>query len=97
MERKKRNSISKAIFVMAIALLDINDKHWGAFVAEHPEAMIFHYPGWARFIATCYGYHSVVVAVQNEHGQIRAGISLLEVPGLLASRRWISLPFSDYY
>jgi len=82
---------------MTIALLDINDKNWGAFVAARPEAVIFHYPGWAGFIATCYGYRSCVVAVQNELGQILAGIPLLQVPGLLVGRRWISLPFSDYY
>jgi hypothetical protein len=82
---------------MTLALLDIDDKSWHSFVAAHPAAMVFHHPGWAGLIAACYGYRSCVVSAKNELGQIQAGIPLLEVPGLLGGRKWVSLPFSDYY
>jgi CelD/BcsL family acetyltransferase involved in cellulose biosynthesis len=77
-------------------ILDLTDPRWGCFVAGHPEATPFHHPGWARLIASCYGFRTFALAVCDETGAIQAGLPVVEVRHLPGRPRWESLPYTDY-
>src|ERR1700729_3016885 len=77
-------------------ILDLTDPRWGYFVAGHPEATPFHHPGWARLIASCYGFRAFAVAASDATGAIRAGLPVVEVRHLHGRPQWESLPYTDY-
>ena len=83
-------------FGAEVDVLDLADTRWHNFAAEQSQAQIFHHPAWTQLMADCYGYRPFVLAVRDADGHIRAGIPMVEVPGLLRGRRWVALPFSDY-
>ena len=72
------------------------DERWLAFAASHAQANIFHHPAWINLLAECYGYRPFIIAVQDDEGELFAGMPIMEVNSFLTSRRWVSLPFSDY-
>lgn len=76
--------------------LDLADERWSAFVQSQPETIPFHHPEWARLLADCYGFPAFALALQDEAGEIVAGIPVLETRSLLRRRRWVSLPFTDF-
>src|SRR3990170_7853482 len=82
---------------MRCELLDIRDDEWSEFIQSQPTAVIFHHPAWANLISECYGYCSFVVVERNESGEITAGMPIIEISSPLTGRRWISLPFTDYF
>src|SRR5947207_1524705 len=75
--------------------LELGDPRWSAFVAGMPEATAFHDPVWAQLLSECYGHRAFVLATLDPHGEITAGLPLLETRTLRRRRRWVSLPFSD--
>jgi CelD/BcsL family acetyltransferase involved in cellulose biosynthesis len=76
--------------------LEPSDERWIRFSAPRPEANIFHHPAWISLLAECYGYRPFIFVVCDPEGEICAGLPMMEVHGLLAGRRWVSLPFSDH-
>jgi CelD/BcsL family acetyltransferase involved in cellulose biosynthesis len=74
-------------------VIALDDARWAAFVAERPDATAFHRPGWARTLATAYGFETFVAA-SFDGGQIVAGMPLVAL-GRRRGRRWVSLPFTD--
>lgn len=77
-------------------ILKPDDPAWSAFVEQHPSATIFHHPRWIGLLARCYGYRPFIAAVVDDHGQICAGLPMVEVNSRLTGRRWVSLPYSDH-
>jgi CelD/BcsL family acetyltransferase involved in cellulose biosynthesis len=77
-------------------LMEPSDPRWMDFVCTRPGANIFHHPAWMQVMHECYGYSGSILVILDEHGQIRAGIPLMEVNSFLTGHRWVSLPFSDY-
>jgi CelD/BcsL family acetyltransferase involved in cellulose biosynthesis len=47
-------------------------------------------------IAECYGFSSFGFALQNDAGDLVAGVPVVEARGVVRGRRWISLPYTDY-
>lgn len=80
----------------SVVSLRINDPRWEAFVCQRPGATAFHYPAWANLLSECYGYRAFALAIIDDAERIVAGLPVLEVSGLFGSRRWVSLPFTDY-
>ncbi|MGH8903922.1 MAG: lipid II:glycine glycyltransferase FemX [Egibacteraceae bacterium] len=75
--------------------LEVDDPRWVEFVERCPDATPFHHPSWPRLIAECYRYRTFVLAHRDGHGQIIAGLPVVEVGGPLRRRRWVALPFTD--
>jgi CelD/BcsL family acetyltransferase involved in cellulose biosynthesis len=73
-----------------------DDPRWVALVESTEDATPFHHPAWSRLIERCYGYRSFVLAERDANGTIRGGLPIVEVPGLIRGRRWISVPFADH-
>ena len=76
-------------------LLELDDPRWVAFVSEHPEALPFHHPAWARALAGCYRYRPLVIAWADGR-RLAGGLPVIEVRPPLGGRRWVALPFTDY-
>ena len=74
--------------------LALHDPRWAAYAASHPRATIFHTPAWSSVLAGSYGYRAFAVALAKE-GRLVGLVPVLEVPGVLQGRRWVSLPFTD--
>ena len=77
-------------------ILELDDPRWHAFLRAVPRPLPFHHPTWAKLLAECYGYSAFALAVLNEDGGVAAGLPVLEVPGLIRGKRWVSLPFTDH-
>ncbi len=77
-------------------LLKPSDPRWMDFIASHAKANIFHHPAWMDLMQECYGYSARILAIPDGNGELRAGLPFMEVTSVLAGRRWVSLPFSDY-
>jgi CelD/BcsL family acetyltransferase involved in cellulose biosynthesis len=77
-------------------LLEPGDPRWMGFIRDCPEANIFHHPAWMELMHDCYGYTSSILVVQDEQGNIQAGLPFVKVSSPLTGRRWVSLSFSDY-
>ena len=76
-----------------------NDPRWEAFVRSHPDAVIYHHPGWLAALESEYGQKCVSLACENESGQLRAVLPLFYTKGLplrlgrmVTGRRLSSLP-----
>src|SRR6188768_2216749 len=72
------------------------DDRWQTLVETAEDATPFHHPAWSRLIERCYGYKSFVLAETTATGTVCGGLPVVEVPGLLRGRRWVSVPFADF-
>lgn len=63
---------------------------------SHKEATIFHHPAWINLVADFYSYHTFVAVMQDDYGNIVAGIPVIETTSWISGHRWISLPFTDH-
>ncbi len=77
--------------------LDSTDPRWMSFAESSSQANVFHHPAWMNLLAECYGYKPFILALQENEDQIGAGLALMEVKSVLSGKRWVSLPFSDYF
>lgn len=86
--------------VFRVFEMDIHsDTRWERFVSAHPDALIFHHPGWLTALENEYGQRCVPLACTDEAGQIQAVLPLLYTRGLpfrfspvASGRRLSSLP-----
>lgn len=77
-----------------VTAVPVTDARWCAFVDEHPEALCFHRPAWAELLADSYGYRPFVLALEDDRGELTAGLPVAEIRRF-GRRRWVSLPFTD--
>ena len=70
------------------------DPRWDDLLARHPRASVFHTRGWLDALKRTYGYEPTVVTTTAE-GSLENGLALCRVR-TWASRRLVSLPFSDH-
>src|SRR5688572_27982229 len=70
------------------------DPRWAELLDRHPAASIFHSPGWLNALRQTYGYEPFVVST-SAGATLDNGLVACEVKGW-ASRRLVSLPFSDH-
>lgn len=68
---------------------------WDDLVADAPGSSIFHTSGWMRMLHAAYGYetYGFVFSVGNE---VVALVPVMQVSGLFARKRGVSLPFTDH-
>jgi len=79
------------------------DSRWEQFVSAHPDALIYHHPGWLSALESEYGQKCVSLACTDETGQLRAVLPLLHTKGLPirfgpveSGRRLSSLPRTPF-
>jgi CelD/BcsL family acetyltransferase involved in cellulose biosynthesis len=68
------------------------DPRWAAYVAAHPDALIYHHPQWLRLITEAYGGSPACVACEGADGVLSGVLPLLRTRGLLTGRCLSSLP-----
>jgi lipid II:glycine glycyltransferase (peptidoglycan interpeptide bridge formation enzyme) len=82
---------------MGIYRIDpIADPRWAAFVEWHPQASIFHTPGWLGALQRTYDYQPVAYTTSPPGQELRNGIPFCRISTWLTGRRLVSLPFSDH-
>src|SRR5688500_16639526 len=72
----------------------IDSPRWAELLERHPAASIFHSTGWLNALRQTYGYEPFVVTT-SAGATLESGVVACEVKGW-ASRRLVSLPFSDH-
>src|SRR5207249_4521074 len=58
------------------------DTRWEAFLAGHPDAVIYQHPGWIRALEKEYGHECVALACEDPGGQLRGILPLMATCGL---------------
>lgn len=89
-------TVSEAPQLTAGELLDAGNREWREFLLSHPDALPYHHPAWLDTLADAYGYEPLAAVVRSSEGSVAGGLPLVQVGGRLRSRRWISLPFTDF-
>jgi hypothetical protein len=59
-----------------------SDSRWERFVSAHPDALIYHHPGWLLALESEYRKRCVTLACEDEFGQLTAVLPLLPTKGL---------------
>ena len=70
----------------------LRDPRWEAFVAAHPDGLVYHHPGWLQVLERAYGYRQVGLACEDAEGQLRGVLPLFHKRGLLTGHCLSSLP-----
>ncbi len=80
---------------ITIEMLDPHrDVRYETFVKQHPQATIFHHPGWLKTLEAAYHYHPYCVAVVQ--GTEPVGLlTLMDVRSMITGNRGVCLPFTD--
>lgn len=68
------------------------DPRWEAFVAGHPDGLIYHHPAWLKVIEEAYGYRPASLACEDSHGELRGVLPLFYSHRVLTGRRYSCLP-----
>ncbi len=76
------------------AVSPLDTQAWNSRVQGAPAATVFHLAEWAEVLHTVYGFRPFYVTA-FEAGALCGLLPAMEVGGLLAPRRGVSLPFSD--
>lgn len=76
-----------------------SDRRWIEFISSHPDALIYHHPGWLAALESEYGQRCVSLACEDERGNLAAVLPLFYTRGLgfkfgrlATGRRLSSLP-----
>src|SRR5712691_7118001 len=82
---------------MTIYALDpLQDPRWPEFVRRHPNASVFHTPGWLRALQRTYHYEPIAFTTCAPNEELRNGLVFCAVRSWLTGSRLVSLPFSDH-
>jgi len=86
----------------ALRVFELNfrsDPRWERFVSAHPDALIYHHPGWLSALESEYGERCVSLACADQNGKLSAILPLFYTKGLplkigpvASGRRLSSLP-----
>jgi len=75
------------------------DPRWEAFVASHPDALVYHHPAWLQVLEREYGRRPLGLACEDAEGRLVGVLALLHTRGLplggggsRTGRRLSSLP-----
>lgn len=77
-----------------------SDSRWEGFLERHPDAVIYHHPGWLFALEAEYGRRCITLACEDTAGRLRGVLPLMSTCGLPANlvaghragRRLSSLP-----
>ena len=82
---------------MTIYSLDpLRDPRWPEFVGRHPNASVFHTPGWLRALQRTYHYEPVAFTTSAPTEELRSSLLFCAVRSWLTGSRLVCLPFSDH-
>jgi hypothetical protein len=74
----------------------IRDPRWRELLQRHPQASVFHTPGWLEALRRTYGYEPIVLTTCAPTSELSNGLALCRIDSWLTGRRIVSLPFSDH-
>jgi hypothetical protein len=74
----------------------LRDPRWQVFVDSHPDASVFHQPGWLKSLSLCYGYKPVALTLTPPGSPLENALLYCEVRSPLTGDRLVSVPFSDH-
>jgi CelD/BcsL family acetyltransferase involved in cellulose biosynthesis len=83
--------------VKAFRIIDIDpqaDARWDAFVADHPDALVFHHSAWLAALEEAYGYSPRHLACEVDGGELAGILPLVFKRGIVTGRTLSSLPHS---
>src|SRR6266849_3544905 len=81
----------------AIYSLDpLRDPRWAVLSEKHPDASVFHTPGWLEALRRTYGYEPVAYTTASPGTDLTNGVVLCRIRSLVTGRRLVSLPFTDH-
>ena len=72
------------------------DPRWVEFLQRHPQASVFHTPGWLEALRRTYGYEPVVLTTSPPQEELANGLVFCRVRSWLTGHRLVSLPFSEH-
>src|SRR5579872_6917380 len=82
---------------MTVYTLDpLADGRWAEFLDAHPQASIFHTPGWLRCLQQTYGYSPFVLTTTAPGSPLTNGVVFCRVKSWLTGERMVSVPFADH-
>ncbi|MDH3601350.1 MAG: GNAT family N-acetyltransferase [Candidatus Tectomicrobia bacterium] len=74
----------------------LSDARWSQFLDRHPDASIFHTPGWLKALYRTYGFEPVVYTTSGPGQDLTNGVPFCRINSWLTGQRLISLPFADH-
>jgi CelD/BcsL family acetyltransferase involved in cellulose biosynthesis len=74
----------------------LRDPRWPEFVRRHPNASVFHTPGWLRALQRTYHYEPVAFTTSAPTEKLRSALLFCAVRSWLTGNRLVCLPFSDH-
>jgi hypothetical protein len=74
----------------------LQDPRWAQFLRQHPQASIFHTPGWLNALDRTYAYHLKVLTTSPPDHALTNGLVFCHIRSRLTGNRIVSLPFSDH-
>lgn len=74
----------------------IEDVRWIRLLEEHPNASVFHTPGWLRALKRTYGYEPIAFTTSQPGMSLSNGVVFCQVKSWVTGSRLVSLPFSDH-
>jgi CelD/BcsL family acetyltransferase involved in cellulose biosynthesis len=74
----------------------LGDPRWPEFVRRHPNASVFHTPGWLRALQRTYHYEPVAFTTSAPSEELKNALLFCAVRSWLTGSRLVSLPFSDH-
>jgi hypothetical protein len=83
--------------VTAFRIIDVDpqaDARWDAFVADHPDALVFHHSAWLAALQEAYGYRPSHLACEVDGGALAGVLPLVFKRGIMTGRTLSSLPHS---
>jgi len=72
------------------------DPRWAEFLRRHPQASVFHTPGWLEALHRTYGYQPIAYTTSRPGSDLNSGLVFCRIYSRLTGRRLVSLPFSDH-
>lgn len=73
----------------------LSDPRWPSFVAQAPEAVVFHHPAWLALLRAEYGYPVAAWTLCDADRAVVGGLPIARVVSRLTGRRLVALPFCD--
>ncbi len=74
----------------------LRDPRWPELVRRHPNASVFHTPGWLRALQRTYHYEPVAFTTSAPTEELRNALLFCAVRSWLTGNRLVCLPFSDH-
>jgi CelD/BcsL family acetyltransferase involved in cellulose biosynthesis len=77
---------------LRVLKLSTDDARWARFVAEHPDALVYHHPAWFQVLHEAFGYEAAAIGVADPVGGLSGILPMMRKKSLLAKVHYSSLP-----